>query len=535
MSDPPKKFTFGFSKVAKKSNLIAPPPAPKERKDNVQFIECMEANSIKLKEGEEEIHVNAPLVIPIIGPRKSSTLSNGRSIAEAAEDFSDVVTEVTSVKTEAEINLPSDSLEALAAREILQGAADASKEKSESTLEALPKADSEEKEKLQKESTLEDYENIPVNQFGLAMLRGMGWKPDEGIGKNSKLIAVTAPQVRPKGMGLGADKMLLAAAADAAKTVKKKDEEELKLVKGAYVKVVAGMQKNQYAQVEGFSDDSGRIVLKMAIGGHVLSVNEATIILVSKSDYTQNSKVLNAAKYDDFKKKEEAGSSSLTIKKELSSPEERGRLKSPSSVRVSKKNEREKSWSPKPKEKKDRYLSKSRSRSPKRFDKVQRKEKCYSRSRSRSPVRSDGKKKNRNKDYRDRSPSPYKYSNRRGSPSDQSNRKTNSSSVRRQRSSSSSPVRNSRHTQPSSRRSRSRDGSPIRSKNSHFRKEYSDSDSDSQAQEKKKKKKKHKERRRNSSSSEEYSRSRSRSPKAKRKDKKSKRNASRSPSSRRRR
>ncbi|KAJ1530788.1 hypothetical protein ONE63_005639 [Megalurothrips usitatus] len=499
MSDPPKKFTFGFSKVAKKSNLIAPPPAPKERKDNVQFIECMEANSIKLKEGEEEIHVNAPLVIPIIGPRKSSTLSNGRSIAEAAEDFSDVVTEVTSVKTEAEINLPSDSLEALAAREILQGAADASKEKSESTLEALPKADSEEKEKLQKESTLEDYENIPVNQFGLAMLRGMGWKPDEGIGKNSKLIAVTAPQVRPKGMGLGADKMLLAAAADAAKTVKKKDEEELKLVKGAYVKVVAGMQKNQYAQVEGFSDDSGRIVLKMAIGGHVLSVNEATIILVSKSDYTQNSKVLNAAKYDDFKKKEEAGSSSLTIKKELSSPEERGRLKSPSSVRVSKKNEREKSWSPKPKEKKDRYLSKSRSRSPKR-------------SRSRSPVRSDGKKKNRNKDYRDRSPSPYK-----------------------QRSSSSSPVRNSRHTQPSSRRSRSRDGSPIRSKNSHFRKEYSDSDSDSQAQEKKKKKKKHKERRRNSSSSEEYSRSRSRSPKAKRKDKKSKRNASRSPSSRRRR
>lgn len=36
------------------------------------------------------------------------------------------------------------------------------------------------------QSTLEDYESIPVNQFGLAMLRGMGWKPDEGIGKNKK-------------------------------------------------------------------------------------------------------------------------------------------------------------------------------------------------------------------------------------------------------------------------------------------------------------------------------------------------------------
>lgn len=35
----------------------------------------------------------------------------------------------------------------------------------------------------EEESTLEDYEKIPINDFGMAMLRGMGWKEGSGIGK----------------------------------------------------------------------------------------------------------------------------------------------------------------------------------------------------------------------------------------------------------------------------------------------------------------------------------------------------------------
>jgi G patch domain/KOW motif-containing protein len=34
--------------------------------------------------------------------------------------------------------------------------------------------------------TDEDYEKIPVDKFGLALLRGMGWKPGEGIGRNKQ-------------------------------------------------------------------------------------------------------------------------------------------------------------------------------------------------------------------------------------------------------------------------------------------------------------------------------------------------------------
>ena len=32
------------------------------------------------------------------------------------------------------------------------------------------------------QSTLEDYEKIPIDAFGVAMLRGMGWQPGKGIG-----------------------------------------------------------------------------------------------------------------------------------------------------------------------------------------------------------------------------------------------------------------------------------------------------------------------------------------------------------------
>lgn len=38
------------------------------------------------------------------------------------------------------------------------------------------------------EPTLHDYENIPISEYGLAMLRGMGWSEDKGIGKNEKYV-----------------------------------------------------------------------------------------------------------------------------------------------------------------------------------------------------------------------------------------------------------------------------------------------------------------------------------------------------------
>lgn len=36
------------------------------------------------------------------------------------------------------------------------------------------------------ESSREDYENVPIQDYGMAMLRGMGWSEGVGIGKNPK-------------------------------------------------------------------------------------------------------------------------------------------------------------------------------------------------------------------------------------------------------------------------------------------------------------------------------------------------------------
>lgn len=54
-------------------------------------------------------------------------------------------------------------------------------------------------------ATLEDYENVPVEEFGNALLRGMGWKEGEGIGKNKKSDIMPIEVVkRAQFLGIGA-------------------------------------------------------------------------------------------------------------------------------------------------------------------------------------------------------------------------------------------------------------------------------------------------------------------------------------------
>jgi len=53
--------------------------------------------------------------------------------------------------------------------------------------------------------TLQDYQRVPVEQFGLALLRGMGWKPGTGASRSGKgPTEAFAPSSRPALLGLGA-------------------------------------------------------------------------------------------------------------------------------------------------------------------------------------------------------------------------------------------------------------------------------------------------------------------------------------------
>lgn len=55
-------------------------------------------------------------------------------------------------------------------------------------------------------ATLDDYARVPVEEFGAALLRGMGWKDGDGIGSNrgKKMEKTKLPERRPALLGIGA-------------------------------------------------------------------------------------------------------------------------------------------------------------------------------------------------------------------------------------------------------------------------------------------------------------------------------------------
>ncbi|PIL23369.1 hypothetical protein GSI_14680 [Ganoderma sinense ZZ0214-1] len=58
---------------------------------------------------------------------------------------------------------------------------------------------------LPESASLEDYERVPVSQFGAALLRGMGWKEGQSASrKNKGLVEPWLPQSRPALLGIGA-------------------------------------------------------------------------------------------------------------------------------------------------------------------------------------------------------------------------------------------------------------------------------------------------------------------------------------------
>lgn len=60
-------------------------------------------------------------------------------------------------------------------------------------------------EELPEVATLDDYERVPVSQFGAAMLRGMGWKEGQAASRKGKgIVEPYIPASRPALLGIGA-------------------------------------------------------------------------------------------------------------------------------------------------------------------------------------------------------------------------------------------------------------------------------------------------------------------------------------------
>lgn len=280
-----KKISFGFKQV-KKQPLLLPikQDDDKDKKNGVELIQCLEGQTIKLVHEKQE---EKPLIIPLLNSQKTSSaialLKNLKNVITGDEENNDTSQKQQSNTNENEAPL---SLEQRVIKELLNEAKNADGDDADANDQKLSLPLAADKLSLDgaKESSIDDYENIPIAQFGLAMLRGMGLKDEEIKASQGK-----EPELRPKGMGLGADKvvkkqkLLVAPAAN----------ETLEIKKNAYVRVLGGKHKDLYGQIEGLDDHACRVIVRLALGGSKEAFNEFMVQAVSKKEFQEYGKVIS--------------------------------------------------------------------------------------------------------------------------------------------------------------------------------------------------------------------------------------------------
>ncbi|KFB41200.1 hypothetical protein ZHAS_00008764 [Anopheles sinensis] len=282
-----KKISFGFAKVNKKQPLQAGPAASvplKSKDDSIQMIECLEGQSIKVIGKTDE--PPPPLVIPLreqdkttvpdrlakllgIRQEKQGRLQATESKQPSTESNTNggsVGSEKCEVKIKQE---PSDdgaatvteTLEQRAAREILNDINQANVKKEEQNNFVVPLLPEELPLDGARESSMDDYESVPIEKFGLAMLRGMGYKDDPKKDSAKAERPDFGPVMRPKGLGLGADRAMKAKAANAP-LIPPAQGEILTMKQGAQIKVLAGKHKDAYGTFCGSSQISAGSLAK---------------------------------------------------------------------------------------------------------------------------------------------------------------------------------------------------------------------------------------------------------------------------------
>jgi G patch domain/KOW motif-containing protein len=165
--------------------------------------------------------------------------------------------------------------------------------------------------------TAEEYENTPIEQFGAAMLRGMGWKEGEAIGGINKGLAEPIEFVpRPHGLGLGATRNLQIKpdrrrrARDYIKPGEKREEvtsvsskrgvdgkvrhikgvsetlveaEDLRLKRGAYVMIQSGAHEQQVGSVTKLHNMM--LDVKLSLSNVTVTVDESRCKVIGRQQH----------------------------------------------------------------------------------------------------------------------------------------------------------------------------------------------------------------------------------------------------------
>ncbi|XP_058569776.1 G-patch domain and KOW motifs-containing protein [Neofelis nebulosa] len=283
-------ISFSFSRTSARRRLADPgddASAAPEEKDFLKTVEGRELQSVKPSETPKE------LIIPLIQNghrRQPPTQAPGPS-----------------TNTEALV----EGVLSQAVKEIIEDSKKSLEERENSGINpmlAIPMiqkgcipngegADSDPRAETVPEEA--DYEAVPVEAYGLAMLRGMGWKPGEGIGCTfNQVVKPRVNSLRPKGLGLGANLTEVQALAPTGPhRLPKPDEEQEKdkedqpqgLVPGGAVVVLSGPHRGLYGKVEGLDPDNVRAMVRLAVGSRMVTVSEYYLQPVSQQEFDKNS------------------------------------------------------------------------------------------------------------------------------------------------------------------------------------------------------------------------------------------------------
>ncbi|XP_005641407.1 G-patch domain and KOW motifs-containing protein [Canis lupus baileyi] len=282
-------ISFSFSRTTARRRLADPVDdagAAPEEKDFLKTVEGRELQSVKPSENPKD------LIIPLI--------QNGHRRQPPAQAPG------PSTNTEALM----DGVLSQAVKELIEDSKKSLEERENSGVDptlAIPMiqkgcipngegADSEPRAETVPEEA--DYEAVPVEAYGLAMLRGMGWKPGEGIGRTFNLVVKPRLNLlRPKGLGLGANlNEVQALVPTGPHHLPKPDEEQEKakedqpqgLVPGGAVVVLSGPHRGLYGKVEGLDPDNVRAMVRLAVGNRMVTVSEYCLRPVSQHEFDKN-------------------------------------------------------------------------------------------------------------------------------------------------------------------------------------------------------------------------------------------------------
>ncbi|KAM9341827.1 G-patch domain and KOW motifs-containing protein [Pholidichthys leucotaenia] len=283
--------SFGFTKTVSKFK----PSTKEDDKDYLTGVDRKELQSSKLSEKPKE-----PIIIPLI---QENRWHRAAPSADSSAREPNTTQEDDSVESQAVRELIEDS------RRQLEQWQNETQQDSRLTIPLLMQNKVPEgfedgdhiKVDLRPESSTEaDYESVPVEAYGLAMLKGMGWKKGKGIGRTFKQdVKPIEHQLRPKGLGLGADRSAIKDLEPSRHQRPPKPgeergkEEELVMGPGGCVLVESGPHRDLYGKIEGIDPDNVRVVVKLAIGGKTVTISQYAIKLVGRKEYDKYSKDLS--------------------------------------------------------------------------------------------------------------------------------------------------------------------------------------------------------------------------------------------------